>query len=227
MLSRRETAWKKSRTFGDVKGGRAHPKITDKIFARAHSIPRLPRHTELPVFVRDNPSRDYFFPITESDVRRELAHLPKRDWAGVTHIWFRRFRASDYEAGEIPLAEFCCGSGVRVVVLYPWPKSLRWNHGPKKPAEKLLKILEHYEARLTFSEGEWVSEWKEHMLKNMYVEYLLFHEIGHHVDRYTRRWSKANRRQIEEVADQYAFARTTKRSIVYRAKLDEAVQELG
>ncbi len=63
------------------------------------------------------------------------------------------------------------------------------------------------------------------MLKNMYVEYLLFHEIGHHVDRYTRHWSKANQRQIEEVADQYAFARTTKRSIVFKPQVVGFTQE--
>lgn len=225
MLTRRETAWKKSRTFGDVKGGRRYPKIADKIFARTHSIPRPSSQAELPIFVRDNPSRDYFFPITESDVRRELSHLPKRDWKGLTHIWFRRFKASDYDAGEIPLAEFCCGSGIRVVVLYPWPKDLRWNHGPKKPSEKLLRVLERYDAKLSFSRGEWLSQWEESMLKNMYVEYLLFHEIGHHVDRYTRHWSKANQRQIEEVADQYAFARTTKRSIVFKPQVIGFTQE--
>jgi uncharacterized FlgJ-related protein len=41
----------------------------------------------------------------------------------------------------------------------------------------------------------------------------LAHEIGHHVDWYSRHWSKANRKQTEEVADQYAaqwFANSTK-----------------
>jgi hypothetical protein len=218
MQSRKETAWKKSRKFGDVKGGRLRPKLADNIFARAHSLQRPGEGIELPLFVRDNPSRDYFFPVGEEELRRELAHLPRRDWRGITHIWFRRFKKSEYEAGELPLAEFCCGSGVRLITLYPWPRSLEWCHGEKKPSAALRRVLERYGAELTTRDGEWISKWKLPALKNFYVEYLFFHEIGHHVDRYLRHWSKANRRTLEESADQYAFSKTTKRSITYRAE---------
>ena len=33
----------------------------------------------------------------------------------------------------------------------------------------------------------------------------LYHEVGHHVDWFGRHWSKANKRQAEEYADQYAM----------------------
>jgi len=46
----------------------------------------------------------------------------------------------------------------------------------------------------------------------------LFHEIGHHLDWYARHWSKANSSILEEAADQYAFSKTTKRSMTYRAE---------
>lgn len=36
--NRKETAWKKSRKFGDVKGGRKWPKIADNIFNRKHNL---------------------------------------------------------------------------------------------------------------------------------------------------------------------------------------------
>lgn len=35
--SRKQTAWKKSRTFGDVKGGRRWHKLKDNIVKRKHS----------------------------------------------------------------------------------------------------------------------------------------------------------------------------------------------
>ncbi|MCW1916551.1 hypothetical protein OJ996_23390 [Luteolibacter sp. GHJ8] len=47
-------------------------------------------------------------------------------------------------------------------------------------------MLERYGAELTTRDGEWISKWKLPGLKNFYVEYLFFHEIGHHVDRYLR-----------------------------------------
>jgi hypothetical protein len=46
--------------------------------------------------------------------------------------------------------------------------------------------------------------------------HLLYHEVGHRVDRCFRRWSKADHSVIEEVANQYAFSKTTKRSTTFR-----------
>ena len=218
MQSRKDTAWKKSRKFGDVKGGRARPKLADNIFARAHSLQRPSAGEDLPIIITDNPSRDYFFPIGSDEIRRELAHLPKRDWRDITHIWFRRFKKTEYEANELPLAEFSCGSGVRLITLYPWPRNLEWNHGNKKPASALCRVMDRYCAELTFRGGEWISIWTEARLKDFYIEYLLYHQIGHHVDWYARNWSKANHSTVEEAADQYAFSKTTKRSITYKAE---------
>lgn len=221
MQSRKETAWKKNRKFGDVKGGRTRPKLADNIFARAHSLQRPSPGDELPIFITDNPSRDYFFPIGLDEIRKELAHLPRKDWSKITHIWFRRFKKTEYEANELPLAEFSCGSGVRLITLYPWPRNLEWHHGPKKPTAPMCRLFDRYGSDLSARGGEWISRWEESSLKDFYIEYLLFHEIGHHVDWYSRLWSKANRRILEEAADQYAFSKTTKRSIIYRAKQEK------
>jgi hypothetical protein len=56
MLSRKQTAWKKSRKLGDVHGGRTAPKITDKIFNRAHSLQRPAPRQATPILIEDNPS---------------------------------------------------------------------------------------------------------------------------------------------------------------------------
>jgi hypothetical protein len=201
-----------------VKGGRSRPKLADNIFVRAHSLQRPSDGADLPIFITDNPSRDFFFPIGIDEVRRELAHLPKNDWKGITHIWFRRFKKTEYETNEFPLAEFSCGSGVRLITLDPWPRNLEWHHGDKKPSAALRRVFERYGADLTNRNSEWVSRWEESSLKNFYIEHLLFHELGHHVDWYERHWSKANKRTLEEAADQYAFTKTTKRSITYKAE---------
>ena len=197
MQSRKDTAWKKSRKFGDVKGGRMRPKLADNIFTRAHSLQRPSGGDELPIFITDNPSRDYFFPIGVDDVRRELAHLPQKDWREITHIWFRRFKKTEYEADELPLAEFSCGRGVRLITLYPWPRSLAWHHGDKKPPAAMYRVIDRYGAELAFRRGEWVSRWEDLGLRNFYIEHLLFHEIGHHVDWYSCDWRKANHRILE------------------------------
>jgi hypothetical protein len=218
MMDRKQTAWKKSRTFGDVFGGRTRIKIPDRIVRRAHSLHRPGPHDRLPIFIVDNPSREFFFPLTPDEIRRELNHLPKHDWSRITHIWERRFKKAEYETGELPLAEFICGSGVQLIVLYPWPKDLRMPLGSKKPIERNLRMFADYTTDLERADDCWYLNWTVEAVKNFCVERLLFHEIGHHVDWYNRHWSKANRRAVEEFADQYAYERTSKRCLCYRSE---------
>jgi len=134
----------------------------------------------------------------------------------VTHIWQRRFKKSEYENAELPLAEFICGSGVRLIVLYPWPNDLRIPLGAKKPTERFLKSYQDYAPTAEQCNGQWFLKWEPAAVKDFCVEQLLYHEVGHHVDFYNRHWSKANQNAVEEFANQYAFERTPKRSICYR-----------
>ena len=48
--SRKETAWKKSRKFGDVKGGRMRPKLTDNIINREHNFEVPKEYDETPIY---------------------------------------------------------------------------------------------------------------------------------------------------------------------------------
>ena len=122
----------------------------------------------------------------------------------MTHLWLRRVKKSDFASGHHPLAEFVCGCGVRLIVLYPWPKDMLLPLGPQRPGAKLLRFYSRWCDDLVEDGGEWFLRWKLPALRSFYAEGLLFHEVGHHVDRYRRRWSRANRRRVEEFADQYA-----------------------
>ena len=170
--------------------------------------------------ITDNPSRDYLFPVDADDIRRELQHLPEDDWSTITHIWLRRFKKTDYERGEIPLAEFICGSGVRLVVLYPWPIDLKLFISKKRPTDRQLKFYADHKAELIQQQDGWYLEWELAELKDFYIQTLLFHEIGHNVDWYRRHWSKSNVREREEFADQYAYERTSKRCLRFAPTQD-------
>ena len=67
MRHRKETAWRKNRKLGDVYGGRTWPKIADRIFNKAHSLAPPGPDQETPILIEDNPSRDYFFPLTGAE----------------------------------------------------------------------------------------------------------------------------------------------------------------
>ena len=208
MQSRRQTAWRKSRKFGDVYGGRVRPRVPDGIFKRAHSLKPPGPHEQVPILIQENPSREYIFPLSAAEILAALEALPKRHTQGITHVWLRRRRPAESAAGSFPLAEFVCGSGVRAVILYPWHREGTLCIGRALPAERVTRDYTRYGAAVFSRGGLWYVRFGEEDLRRFYVQHLLFHEVGHHVDRFRRHWSKANSKQVEDFADQYAFQRT-------------------
>lgn len=142
------TPWKKSRKYGDVYGGRKFPKIADRVFNRAHSLERPSPHDVLPIIIEENPSRDFFFPLSAQQTVEALKALPKRDYEGITHLWLRRVSKADYIDRACPLATFICGSGVRVITLYAWPKDMLLPYGPKRPSNRTINEAESYGAKI-------------------------------------------------------------------------------
>jgi len=198
----KETAWRRNRKFGDVHGGRTRPRLVDNVFNRQHSLQPPGPHDERPITITDNPSRDFFFPVTADEVLATLRSLPSDHVATLTHVWLRRVRKRDFAAA--PQASFICGSGVRLVVLYPWPRDMLLRLGAKEPQGRALNQYRAWCTNLIQTEGEWALRWTEESLRRYYLEHLVLHEVGHHVDWYQRHWSKANAKQVEDFADNYA-----------------------
>jgi hypothetical protein len=214
-MNHKFTAYKKSRTYGDIHGGRKRLRLRDNIFARKHSLKRPGANDCLPILMEDNPSRDFFYPITIMEANEALKRLPAEDFNGITHIWFRRIIKSEFSNQLPPLAEFVCGSGVRVIIIYPWRRDLIQEFGRTKPSKKLLAKYQRFcSSELLLIGDTWSLKWQLESLRQFYV-YLLYHEIGHHVDWYMHHWSKANRREIEEAADQYAFQKIASSEYVF------------
>lgn len=207
-MDRRTTAWKKSRKFGDVYGGRRFPKLSNKIFKRCHDLQRPAKSVELPILIQDNPSRDFFFPIDAHEACAALKALPEVDCSDVTHIWCRRMKEPEFSRDSQPMAEFICGSGVRVIVLYPWRKdmTLSWK---RKPSNRFLNEMRRFGFKIIQRRGRWLAQPTLAQLKLYCIQSLLYHEVGHHVDWYNRHWSKANSKQVEDYADQYAIQKTS------------------
>jgi hypothetical protein len=65
------------------------------------------------------------------------------------------------------------------------------------------------EPELARDDEGWFLRWNEAQLRRFHIEDLLLHEIGHHVDFYSRRWSKANVRTCEEFAERFAVEWST------------------
>jgi hypothetical protein len=198
------TPWKKSRTYGDIHGGRDRRRLTDNIFARAHSLQVPTPGQPIPLLIQDNPSREFIFPVSAIDLSQALKTLPASHQQDITHIWLRR-SPNQARRSPSPLAEFVCGSGVRAIIIYSWRSDGLRYLGRNKPQTKKLAPYVSFGGSVICQKGQWYIHFEASQLKRFYIEHLLCHEVGHHVDWYNRQWSHANSRKQEEFADQYAI----------------------
>ena len=146
-------------------GGRCRRKLDDNIFARLHSFKRPTEFDELPVIAVDNPSRDYYFPVTPDEIRAKLSSLPQADI--VTNVWLRKHnKKEDYIVDAIK------GSGVCLITLYPLLKDHRHYMGRKKPENKEVRWYGPY-AQMTEMEDGWYAVFTESSAKDFYLEKLI------------------------------------------------------
>ncbi|MBI4752700.1 MAG: hypothetical protein HY774_29780 [Acidobacteria bacterium] len=202
-MNRKLTTWRKNRKLGDVAGGRKWPKIEDWIINREHPLRPPVAGDNLPLLIEENPSRDFFFPVTAQEMLACLKKFPKSDTHGITHLWFKRLKKKALLNFRRPLAEYIAGSGVYVIVLYPWPKDMLLRFGPHRPSTKILRSYARWTTELIHQDGGWFLRWDSEPLRDFYLNGLLGHEIGHHQD--PKLLSKANARHREETAEQYAL----------------------
>ncbi len=204
MQTRKHTAWKKNRKFGDVWGGRTFPKLADKVFNRKHSLTAPADGEPKPLYIVDNPSRDFYFPVTIEDIKGVLAKLPVDQVDHLTHIWLQKIKKADHMNGDALQGSFICGSGVYLIVLHPFPVNNRMLLGKEKPTRRILNYYKQYTTQLLEDKNGWYLQWTEETIRSYYLESLLLHEIGHSIDSfYYKHWSKAATKRNEHVAENY------------------------
>jgi len=216
-MQRKMTAWKKSRKFGDVYGGRRRPKLADNIFQRFHELDRPGPDDGLPVLIEDNPSRDYFFPITADEAKTAMRALPGRDTEGLTHIWLRR---CDGASDDLPLATYIRGSGVGLVTVYPWPRRMKM-YWKKRPHSATIREFALCGIEMKRNSKGWFVDPSPAALRKYDVQVLLYKTVGFHNDWYRRRWTKANAQQTAESSEQYVVQKT-QTAILVLSRLDSS-----
>lgn len=181
--------------------------MTDNIFNRLHNLQATNENEATPIFIKDNPSRDFFFPVSIEEIEAFLEKLPHKHTEYLTHIWLRKMTKKEYEKENKIQGCFICGSGVNLIVLYPFSRDLKMTFGNKKPDRKILKWYSKYEPELVENAGNWELIWTEEKIKRYYLEGLLLHEIGHKVDSvYERFWSQSyEKSKAEKFADNFAY----------------------
>lgn len=215
MLSKKHTAWKKNRKFGDVLGGRLRPKLADNIFNRQHNLAAPSSADETPIFITENPSRDFYFPVSVEEIKLILAKLPKEHTEHLTHIWLQKIKKIDYLNGDTFQGCFICGSKVYLIVLHPFPTDNKMRFGKTKPENKNLNYYKKYTTDLQQDDKGWFLQWTDQTIKDYYLNDLLLYQIGQSIDSfYKRYWSVAAKTKRENFANNYVavWSNTTRQT---------------
>ncbi|SFP01538.1 hypothetical protein SAMN05428949_7182 [Chitinophaga sp. YR627] len=204
MQPKKATAWKRNRKFGDIMGGCMRTKLDSGIFQRIHSLTAPTPGTELPIFIQDNPSKAFYYPLNIEEIKAILAMPPTAHTQPLTHIWLAKVRKVSYLSGEIPRGHFIHGSRVYLIKLYAVSKDNRLYFGRQKPDTKVLSFYAEHSTDLRKDGNGYYLQFNEVTVRMSYRKVLL-HEIGHCADLvYKGGWSPANRRKTENFADDYA-----------------------
>ena len=166
----KQSAWKKNRRFGDKMGGRMRLKLHDNIFKREHSFTAPTDLDETPIFIVENTSRDYYFPIDVNDVNDVLSNYPVDKTEFITHIWLRKH--TPHNLKHDTLASYTWGSGVYLICLYPIEKDRIHYLGKKKPIGIMLHEYEKYSKIIEKKDG-FYAQFTDVSAKKYYNEILL------------------------------------------------------
>ena len=161
----KQTGWKKNREFGDKMGGRCRLKLDDNIFAREHCFHAPTEFDEVPILMVDNPSRDYYHPVSPDEIKAVFYDLPGSGI--VTHIWLRK-----HNKERNSIVECIKGSGVYLITLYPLLKEGLHFLGKDKPLEKDIRWYSPY-AKVIEREGGWYAQFTETSAKEFYLNKLI------------------------------------------------------
>jgi hypothetical protein len=168
--STKHTSWKKNRKFGQIFGGRERIKMKDNIYKRLHSFHKPAQFEEKPIVIYDNPSKDFFFPINFEDVKNSLS---KSTFDSFTHIWFKKIKRSDFESNEYRVSDYVFGSGVNLLIIYPFSKKLIIRESISMPSQRRLKHFKKYKAELKNDKKGYYFEFNEESIKNYYLNYAI------------------------------------------------------
>jgi hypothetical protein len=202
MSQSKQARWQKNTELNEVFSSRAHVESADKIFDRVRGI-QMPRKSDVtPLFMEDQPSKDAYFPASVTEITEVLGKIPKTDTAGITHIWLRRAKASEFRSGRIPFAEYVTRDDIHLIVLYPWPENMIFPL-TKKPADAVLTRYKKWAPEPFSHKGKWNLKWNATTVQDFYLHELLVREIGHHVDFQQKNWSKQNGMPVQYATQRY------------------------
>ena len=153
----------------------------------------------LPIFVR-RLHPDFLRPFSPDDVGEVLSSVPARFLLGLVGVHLLAGSLKQAKAASSQLFHYGCYGNGRIC-LHPFPRKLvrrRLSHLPKPD---VMRAYQRAGAEYEEHGGGYTLSFSEASLTRFYLYDVLFHEIGHHVDRQLQRHG---RRESESFAKWFA-----------------------
>jgi len=186
---------RRNKRIGFTQGGRVwNGKAVEKssrLFTRT-TWEKLSDHEGEALIIRENPSRDFFHPVTKKDVASLLSRLPYVETTHVKAVVLRRTPKYDLKMGIDARRRYSCA------ILNAIPRDMRmvW---PARPKDSTTRHYEPWCTRWGQDKDAWVLQWGRDELRRYYLYHLLLHEIGHINEPYVHA-----RKRREDFAENYA-----------------------
>jgi hypothetical protein len=157
------------------------------------------------VVLADNPSRDFFHPVCEDEIRRTLDRMPRKLTRHLRAVVMPKISDSDLQRGVEARRRFSC------IILNPFPKTLRTFWSPYPPSEKSRRHYEPWRATWERTSDGWYQLWDSASLKRYYLNHLMLHELGH----LNQPWFNSLKRR-EDFAEDFALTWARKLNVLKR-----------
>jgi hypothetical protein len=142
----------------------------------------------------------FIMPVTEQDILKKLKEIPKNFLEELKCIYLlggsnKQLKASD--------SLFIFGRyWANCIFLHPYPKKDLSIFYDKLPKPSIIHEYKAAGAQVVTEYEYWIVKFDLQSLKNFYLNNVLIHEIGHHVDRNNKNRKKKN----ENFADWFAIS---------------------
>jgi hypothetical protein len=151
----------------------------------------------------ENLHSDFLMPVTADEIRIRLNLVPKDFLQGLKGVIILGGSNKQLKVSWGNL--FCFGAyGYQIIFLSPFPKAQLIEYSTSLPAPHIKKEAERAGAIYEFKDGLWHRIFTEESLKRFYLNDVLMHELGHHVDQHTTTDKKAER-YAEWFATEYGY----------------------
>lgn len=175
MPKPKQARWQKQTRFDEENPSH------DRIFDRVSGLKKPGPRATTPEFIEDNLPKDVFFPVTQDDIRGMFDALPAENLTGITHIWLRKAKSSEFRSGRIPLAEYVRTEDICLIALYPWPENMQ-TPLTGKPGDAILSRYKRWAPELMSHKAKWLIKWRPETVGDFYLNELLKGEINHHAE---------------------------------------------